>query len=542
MIIINNIYILFCSLILLNQWNTKFFCIFDSNIQVTSFFAQAFIRRSGNNDKQEKNKNSQKKEEYIHNYKNRNQNELGEQDSYNIDQRKSNEKDDIYNNKPLVAQLSNGEVIPYIGILVGHLQDDKISSIVSDALFSSNKSNDDEENNLGYRLFDTTARTPGNEILLSKAISSIASKNRVSNPESKPITIHVVTKIWYTKLGYERAKISMQESMKNILGNIEEKSHVNIKIHVLINWPRCYDEIDWMNCVEEEEALPGCVKEAGKTIPHENPFAFLGSWRAMEEMYNEHFPTIASIGVANFELDQMEILLQSATIKPHIYQGNLEMTTLALPLLRDHKIHPQLYGVFRALTSQQPVAKIDVARRHLITLANEMSSKEADSKIVPATLLLSFLLQRSSGIMVRISSKNYLTQNSPKNILEVPTSLTSTQHDRLLHILDSIQYHWKAIEEKNYKVEAANEKVHVSFYNKLPRNQAPVSIFYVGKDSSGKEKYKKIIENMESSKTVYVESHSGHVFSVRDSIKGNEITRFQVNARYGQAEWFSVEV
>lgn len=119
--------------------------------------------------------------------------------------------------------------------------------------------------------------------------------------------------------------------------------------------------------------------------------------------------------------------------------------------------------------------------------------------------------------------------------------MTSAQHDRLSHVLDSIQYHWKAIEEIDYKKEAANEKVHVSFYNKLPRNQAPVSIFFIGKDSSGKEKYKKIIEKMESGKTIYVESHPGHIFSVRDSIKGNEKTRFQVNARYGEAEWFSVE-
>lgn len=120
--------------------------------------------------------------------------------------------------------------------------------------------------------------------------------------------------------------------------------------------------------------------------------------------------------------------------------------------------------------------------------------------------------------------------------------MTSTQHDRLLYVLDLIQYHWKIKEEKNYKVEAGNKKVHVNFYNKLHRDQASIDIFYVGKDASGKEKFKKIIEKMQSGKTIYIESHPGHIFSVRDSTKGNEITRFQVNGLYGQAEWFSVEV
>jgi len=292
--------------------------------------------------------------------------------------------------------------------------------------------------------------------------------------------------------------------------------------------------------VEEENDLPSHVKEAGETIPHENAFAFLGSWRAMEDMYNMHFPTIASIGVSNFDEEQLQMLLQSARIKPHTYQGNFEIAYKNLDVLRHHQIHTQLYGVFSSLTSERKVKKLDVARRQLVSLAGEISTEERD--VYPASLLLSFLLKESMGVMVRTSSLDNLMQNSPKSLLQVPNELSVVQSDRLVHILDSIQYHWKEEEEDEEKFAEADEKVHVSFHNNLSL-ESPINILFVEKDENGMEVENSMVaEEVQPWEIFTIESHPGHTFKAFDAGNGNEIAKFEVDAPYGRAQWFPVEL
>merc|ERR1712151_1353175 len=105
--------------------------------------------------------------------------------------------------------------------------------------------------------------------------------------------------------------------MDDILTPFKDMPYVTVKIHMLIHWPRCFEGIEWMKCEEEEDALPTNVKELGDDVPHKNPMAYLKSWHAMEDMYQEHYPTLASIGVSNFEENDLSILLESARIKPH---------------------------------------------------------------------------------------------------------------------------------------------------------------------------------------------------------------------------------
>jgi diketogulonate reductase-like aldo/keto reductase len=152
-----------------------------------------------------------------------------------------------------------------------------------------------------------TAHASHNEALIDQSVTAAA------------VAVHVVTKVWYTHLGYERTKYSVRESMDAL-------SHVD-QIHVLLHWPRCTTDIAWMDWTGEEDALPAYVQALGPP-PHLQPqLAYLDSWRALEDLYyndnnNNNDTTtggrLASIGLSNFDLSE----LQAARIIPHIIQLN----------------------------------------------------------------------------------------------------------------------------------------------------------------------------------------------------------------------------
>lgn len=154
-----------------------------------------------------------------------------------------NVQQDVCNNEPFVATLSNNEKIPLIGAGLEDIEHDQISTITSKAL-SISSVDEEESSNLGYRSIDTS-RISRNEKFISEAIASTMSKNYDHNPElTSSTTIHVVTKVWYTHLGCERTKISIQESLDDLLGGLKDTPCMNVKVHFLIHWPKCYNEIN----------------------------------------------------------------------------------------------------------------------------------------------------------------------------------------------------------------------------------------------------------------------------------------------------------
>ena len=175
--------------------------------------------------------------------------------------------------------LSNGEKLPLIGMGVGNLQHDSIVEMIQVGA-----------TNHGIRLVDT-ARASRNEHLVHQGIEQVSDTHE----------FHVITKVWYTHLGYNRTVLSVEESL-------EQLHAPNIKLHVLLHWPRCRKDISWMDCEGEEERLPVQVKEAGPP-PHLNENAFVESWRALEDLYKPN-DEIASIGVSNFDLDDFKTLMK----------------------------------------------------------------------------------------------------------------------------------------------------------------------------------------------------------------------------------------
>jgi len=96
------------------------------------------------------------------------------------------------------TKLANGTQFPLVGLGVGNLQRDLIKDRIMEAV--------QQENNIV--LFDT-AQASKNEKLVRESIKN-GLKKASSFFNKKSTKIHVITKVWYTHLGYERTKLSVQ--------------------------------------------------------------------------------------------------------------------------------------------------------------------------------------------------------------------------------------------------------------------------------------------------------------------------------------------
>ena len=191
------------------------------------------------------------------------------------------------------VELKSGVSVPLIGFGIGNLPHEQIFDVVHAQLQGGS-----------VQLIDT-AHASHNEKILADAIADFDNAKgehshtrgggSSDDPEDLP-PIHVVTKVWYTYLGHKRTKISVEES----LNELQVASNTRqVYVHMLLHWPRCNDDVSWMNCEREENELPKHVKEAGPP-PHLNKEnAFLESWIALEvgvsSMFTSWFPFIANL-------------------------------------------------------------------------------------------------------------------------------------------------------------------------------------------------------------------------------------------------------
>lgn len=320
---------------------------------------------------------------------------------------------------PMVV-LSNDRRMPLIGLGVGNLQHYMVPLMVAGAIQEDKKT----------RLFDTS-HVSDNEHLLAQGINQ--GLERLES--DKKLTIHVVTKVWYTYLGYERTKISIKESFEN-LKEAFDNDKVDVKVHILLHWPRCYDNISWMSCEEDEERMPEHVQSAGPPPHKDKTNAWKGSWKALEEAYlGDEYP-IESIGVANFHLNDMEELKKIAQVKPHVLQVNV-WSLLYDPLLIDHchqnGIHVQVYNVMNGILTEPE--KAPNAFHHLQKIAQDLS-EDIPEDITPAQVVLAWLMQHGVSIVPRTSRLSRLQENSAVALASVP-ELSDSQVETVAHAVEA---------------------------------------------------------------------------------------------------------
>src|SRR5699024_10206508 len=154
------------------------------------------------------------------------------------------------------VKLNNGVEMPVLGFGVFQVTDPKVcEQAVLDAI------------SVGYRSIDT-AQAYGNEAAVGNAIK----KCGVPREE-----LFITTKVWISNAGYEKAKTSIEESLKTM-------------------------QLDYIVLI----------------LIHQ-PFSdYYGTYRAMEDLYKEG--KLKAIGVSNFYRDRFIDLSQFAEIQPVINQ------------------------------------------------------------------------------------------------------------------------------------------------------------------------------------------------------------------------------
>lgn len=395
----------------------------------------------------------------------------------------------------LHTTLHNGQTIPLVGFGVGNLQQGLIESQVAESV------------PLGFRLVDT-AHASHNEHLILQGMS------KTETWDDEPM--HVVTKVWYTYLGYERTIISVRESLQ-ALNNTQR-----IRVHMLLHWPRCRNDISWMDCAGEEEKLPQSVKKAGPPPHLDKDHAFKESWRALEDIYlghirvGENLPKLASIGVSNFDKNDLQDLATTARISPHIIQLNVWSIVFDPHLTeycRKHKIHLQAYNVMNGIVGRKDVAPY--AYGSLWDVAKSFSS-QGDEPWDPARVLLTWLVQQNVSVIPRTSNRRRLATNSPKTIAKMD-DLSKAQQDRVEEAVRALLSGQDLSPPRATFVNQHSDVLHLFWSNIHQGEEVPVKM------------------DLAPGETWDTQTFAGHVFVAYDGEK-KQRREFTIRASYGENE------
>jgi diketogulonate reductase-like aldo/keto reductase len=373
----------------------------------------------------------------------------------------------------VTMKLKNDMPFPLVGLGVGNLQRNLVETMIYQGLQANHR----------IRLIDT-AHQSGNEREVAKGIVTGIKAFKQSEKIDGRIQVHVVTKIWYTYLGYERTKLAIDEIIKDLQDAIKDPD-VDLKVTLLIHWPRCYDTIPWMDCVKEEEQLPARVKEAGPA-PHLDRYnAWKMSWMALEDIYlSADYPVISSIGVSNFEWTDVSTLLNNARVVPQVAQVNtwtLLHNPHELDMFNENGILVQVYNVMNSVLGH--LFQNPNAHHHLLMIASQLDREavrndttKKNFKVTTAQVVLKYLVQSNVSIIPKTSNSERLSENSPIALMQIP-DMNQVQLEivrkSMVALLDSkdleeevrvtVRFHARSMDMFLYWVSGDEEERQVSF-------------------------------------------------------------------------------
>ena len=185
----------------------------------------------------------------------------------------------MYNN---TLTLNNGVKIPQLGLGTWFIDDDK----VADAVKAATK--------LGYRHIDT-AQAYGNERGVGEGVRTCGIPRE---------DLFVVSKVAAEHKTYEEAKAGIDETLK--------KMGLDYLDMMIIHSPQPWVQVNQSEdrCIEGNRA----------------------AWRALEDAYKEG--KLKAIGISNFQIEDIENLLETAEIKPMVNQVLCHISNTPLELIK----------------------------------------------------------------------------------------------------------------------------------------------------------------------------------------------------------------
>ena len=235
------------------------------------------------------------------------------------------------------VMLNNGIKMPIAGFGVFQIPDlEECERAVLDAI------------EVGYRLIDT-AQAYGNEEAVGRAIQ------KTSVPREE---LFITTKVWISNAGYEKAKGSIEESLKKM-------------------------QLDYLDLV----------------LIHQPVGDYYGTYRAMEELYKEG--KIKAIGVSNFYPDRLVDICLFNEVIPAVNQVEVNVfhqQKEAEKVMTKYQVQMQAWAPFaegRNDMFNQPLLK-EIGNRYNKTVAQ---------------VILRWLTQRSIVVLAKSTRKSRMEEN-----------------------------------------------------------------------------------------------------------------------------------
>lgn len=233
-------------------------------------------------------------------------------------------------------KLSNGVEMPILGYGVYQVSPEECERCVSDAISA------------GYRLIDT-AQAYGNE----EGVGDAVRKSGLPRKE-----LFIVTKVWISNAGYERARASIDESLRKL-------------------------QTDYIDLL----------------LIHQ-PFGdYYGTWRAMEEAYK--VGKLRAIGVSNFYPDRFIDLAENNETAPmvnqvetHVFNQQIE----AQEIMQEYGTHIMSWGPFAE-------GRNNFFSNETLVAVGEKYGKSA------AQVALRYLIQRGVIVIPKSVKKERMEQN-----------------------------------------------------------------------------------------------------------------------------------
>lgn len=232
--------------------------------------------------------------------------------------------------------LNNGIKIPQLGYGVYQVDAAERERCVLDAI------------SVGYRSIDT-AQAYGNE----EGVGNAMEKCGVSRSE-----LFITTKVWISNAGYEKAKASIEDSLKKL-------------------------KTDYIDLL----------------LIHQPFNDYYGSYRAMEEAYKAGY--VRAIGVSNFYPDRLIDLCQFVEVKPAINQVEthvFQQQAKAHEIMKKYDVQHESWGPFAE------------GRKDFFSnpVLNEIGKKYNKSA---AQVALRFLIQSDVVVIPKSTHKDRMIQN-----------------------------------------------------------------------------------------------------------------------------------
>mmetsp|Transcript_34968 Transcript_34968/g.84621 ORF Transcript_34968/g.84621 Transcript_34968/m.84621 type:complete len:472 (+) Transcript_34968:259-1674(+) len=413
-----------------------------------------------------------------------------------------------------VVTLSNKERCPLAGLGVGNMHPEVVPAMVAHSL----------KPDKNIRLFDTS-NVSSNEENVARGILDGTNQwlSEDGQDPSQVFEVHVITKVWYTHLGNNRTKISVQSSL-DALKPAMEHPNVDLKVHVMIHWPRCYDNIPWMDCEQEEANLPDEVKNAGPPPHLDKENAWKDSWRALEEMYQDENLKITSIGVSNFHLHELEELTKISKVKPHTMETNawsLLYDPKMIEFCHRNRIHLVAYHLMDSIIGHAETAPF--AYHRILAIANDLTKQMQEKgtlsekdELSAAQIVLAWLVQHKISVIPRTTDLFHLKENAASSLFDIP-AMTDTQVQTVAHAVEALIGGEDLTEDAFVQLtfHAKNKDIYLYWHD--PENGGEIQIAKIDKGKS------------------FVESsHPGHMFRIYDTETKENMETFQVEGKYGE--------